>query len=389
MDELLFIRIKKNLNMRHFTCLVFAFLVSCTVAFAQNITLKGRIVDAETNQPVEFANIGVVGTYMGTASDFDGNYILEIGESFSNYKVQISAVGYKVKEFTVDELYVLSGEPIKLFSQTYGLKQVDVKADSKRLYGIIKTASNIIPDSYKKNYAAKVYFSQNMDSKKIEAVINFSDVKGYGNRSLVSAFESRNFELNEVRSNFKVSPLKSGLIHADGILSYDIVRQRGNVLDIEFVDEYNLKLLEETVVDGDSVWVISYELNDTDLAKTGDAYCKKYEGNIMIRQKDYSVVRNELTVVSNGFFHAGRDVFRENVGEKEYQTTVVSYYRQTSDKKYALSKIIYKGTGDDTKLNMEWIVYDFKPFKEGTSKSFYAAGESDADFWKRFSLPSE
>ncbi|MCT4589481.1 MAG: carboxypeptidase-like regulatory domain-containing protein [Carboxylicivirga sp.] len=375
--------------MKYFTCLMFVCFALVSVAVGQNVTLKGRVVDAETNKPVEFANIGVVGTYMGTASDFDGYYTLEIGESYNNYKVQISAVGYKVKEFTVDELNVLSGEAIKLFSQTYGLKQVDVKADSKRLYGILKTASNIIADSYEEAYAAKVFLSQELNDKKIEAVIDFTDQSGYGSRSLVDAFENRNYELKEVRSNFDVKPLKQGLIYSDGILSYDIVRQRGNVLDVDFVDDYKLKLLEETVVEGDSVWVIAYTLDETDLARTGNVYCNKYEGNIMIRQKDYSVVRNELNIVSNGFFHAGRDAYKDNASDKEYKTNVVSYYKATKNNKYALSKVVYKGVSGDTNLAMDWIVYDFGAFKDGKAKTFFTSGESDDDFWKRYSLPSK
>jgi len=367
--------------------LVFLCLVGVGSADAQNIIIKGRVVDAETNKPVEFANLGVVGTYMGTASDFNGYYELEVGESFANYKVQISAVGYKVKEFTVDELYVLNDESIKLFSQTYGIQQVDVKADSKRLYGILKTASNIITDSYEKGYATNVYFNQVMNGNKTEAVIAYSDEAGYGNRSLASAYESRNFEATEVRCDFDVTPIKKGIIYADELLGFDIVRQRGNILDIAFVDQYDLTLAEEIVIDGDSVWVINYKLNKPDIAKTGDAYCKDYQGQILIRQNDYSVVRNELSFVSKSFFHAGRNAYRET-GNVDYKCKVTAEYRKTATGKYALGKVLYDGDSAETQLKMEWLVYDYRAFEKSTGKSFYVDGESNKDFWQRFSLPA-
>lgn len=369
------------------SCLLLLLLTGLSDLAAQNLEIKGRVVDAETNKPVEFANIGVVGTYMGTASDFDGYYELVVGETFANYKVQISAVGYKVKEFTVDELHVLNGENIKLFSQTYGIQQVDVKADSKRLYGILKTASNIIEDSYEDSYAADVYWRQTMNQQTTEAVVSYSDSKGYGDRLLASAYESRHYKVNEVRRNFDVSPIKKGMLFMSDVLAFDIVRQRGNILDIDFVDEYMLELAEETVVNGDSVWVINYQLDEPDLAKTGDAYCDEYKGSVIIRQKDYSLVRNELTFASRGFFHAGRDAFREGNNATVYSGKVTIDYRMTANNKYALSKIGYSGKSDELNLDAEWIVYDYKSYKDANSKAFYTEKQENKDFWDRFTLP--
>ncbi|MEA4935106.1 MAG: TonB-dependent receptor [Paludibacter sp.] len=42
---------------------------------AQKGTIKGRIYNAKTNEPVEFANIIIQGTNIGSTSDLDGNYI--------------------------------------------------------------------------------------------------------------------------------------------------------------------------------------------------------------------------------------------------------------------------------------------------------------------------
>ena len=119
------------------------FLLRIT-AFSQNIEIKGRIIDAETNNPVEFANIGVVGVYAGTASDFNGNFNLEISKDFIGSDVIISAVGYRSKEISIIEMQEYEGRVIKLFPHTYGIEQVEVTADSKRLYGILKTASTVL-----------------------------------------------------------------------------------------------------------------------------------------------------------------------------------------------------------------------------------------------------
>ncbi|MBN1251148.1 MAG: TonB-dependent receptor [Bacteroidales bacterium] len=63
---------------------------------AQNAILKGKITDVSNNQPVPFANVIVVGTQIGSTSDFDGNFIIT-GLNPGYVKLQISFIGYKTK----------------------------------------------------------------------------------------------------------------------------------------------------------------------------------------------------------------------------------------------------------------------------------------------------
>ena len=42
---------------------------------AQNGTIKGRVFDKESNEPLPFTNIVVFGTNIGSISDLDGNFI--------------------------------------------------------------------------------------------------------------------------------------------------------------------------------------------------------------------------------------------------------------------------------------------------------------------------
>ena len=45
-------------------------------AIAENTgTIKGRIFNKQNNEPIPFANIVIWGTNIGTASDFDGNFL--------------------------------------------------------------------------------------------------------------------------------------------------------------------------------------------------------------------------------------------------------------------------------------------------------------------------
>lgn len=70
-------------------------MITSTSTFAQ--ILSGKVLDEE-NQPVPFSNIIVKGTSIGTTSDFDGLYSLELPSE--NSVVLFSFIGYETKEIT-------------------------------------------------------------------------------------------------------------------------------------------------------------------------------------------------------------------------------------------------------------------------------------------------
>jgi hypothetical protein len=84
------------------TILIFLLLLSLQ-AFAQKGIIKGRIYDAKTNQPVEFASIIIQGTTISSISDLDGNYIFTGIEPGFKHLV-VSLIGFQTT--TSDEFQV-------------------------------------------------------------------------------------------------------------------------------------------------------------------------------------------------------------------------------------------------------------------------------------------
>ncbi|MEZ4874392.1 MAG: carboxypeptidase-like regulatory domain-containing protein [Flavobacteriaceae bacterium] len=70
------------------------------VAFSQT-NLSGNVVD-ESSAPVVGANVVVVGSTAGTATDFDGNFTLLVDQQ-PPFTLQISSIGYASQEVSVTE----------------------------------------------------------------------------------------------------------------------------------------------------------------------------------------------------------------------------------------------------------------------------------------------
>src|SRR6056297_273213 len=104
------------------------FIFSLPQAFSQ-ATVKGKLIDEETNEPLIGATVVVKNTTVGTSTELDGSFSLKIEPGKKDLK--FSYVGYISKELTVN----LSGSEtkdlgtIRLKSSSIGLDEVKVVAN--------------------------------------------------------------------------------------------------------------------------------------------------------------------------------------------------------------------------------------------------------------------
>ena len=81
------------------------------IGFSQNASLSGKIIDAETKQPLYAVTVIITGTSFGNNSDFDGAYeIKDIPPG--EYNIQFSYIGYEKTVFTAQKFS--AGEKKKL-----------------------------------------------------------------------------------------------------------------------------------------------------------------------------------------------------------------------------------------------------------------------------------
>ena len=109
------------------------FLAFPVYVYSQTGTIKGKIVDAQTNEPLIGASVLIEGTTNGAAADLDGNYII-LNVDAGSYTLIASYVAYQSEaktgvvvgennEVTVDFL---------LNSDDISLQEVEVLARANR-----------------------------------------------------------------------------------------------------------------------------------------------------------------------------------------------------------------------------------------------------------------
>lgn len=105
------------------------------IVFNQNpeyVTINGKIVQQDTNEPVSYVNIGVVRTHFGTVSDENGHFQITIPERLSADSLRFSIIGFYSRTFLISDLMDQEDLVIELTEQSYTMESIAVDASRLR-----------------------------------------------------------------------------------------------------------------------------------------------------------------------------------------------------------------------------------------------------------------
>jgi hypothetical protein len=92
------------------------------------ITIKGKVVDAQTRNPLVFATVSVMETNVAIVTNIDGEFILKIGETVTSKNIEVTYLGYKNKVIPISELKDNGAKNIiELVSAPIPIKEIIVK----------------------------------------------------------------------------------------------------------------------------------------------------------------------------------------------------------------------------------------------------------------------
>ena len=91
---------------------------SATSWAAEDLNLKGKLLDQNTKAPLMFANLSIKGYAIGTATDIEGNFKIEINEQYFKDSLVISMIGYETQTIAIKSLLDQKGEAIFLLAPT-------------------------------------------------------------------------------------------------------------------------------------------------------------------------------------------------------------------------------------------------------------------------------
>ena len=103
-----------------------------TIVLCRNSNIQGNIIDLQSSEPLMGANIILTGTMLGTASDENGNYLIE-NVPIGSYTLKAMFIGYETLE---KEIWIRNNQDytidIKLTHSAIELQETRVTAEKRK-----------------------------------------------------------------------------------------------------------------------------------------------------------------------------------------------------------------------------------------------------------------
>jgi hypothetical protein len=241
-------------------------LANSICAYAQNdantgiVTISGVIKDERSKRKLEYVNISIPNSNIGTVTNSDGFFSIKIPKSSLHKIVIFSHIGYKQSQILVEKENK-NELTIFLTPQPKALDEVIIRVQNP--IEIVKEALSKIPENYSKKHSMLTGFYRET-TKKGRNYINITEaiVDMYKtpysqdiNKDRVQIYKGRQL-LSQKRGDTLIVKLQGG---PNLSLSLDIVKNQEVFLDSENLEYYSYKMEEPVMIDNRSQYVISFQ----------------------------------------------------------------------------------------------------------------------------------
>jgi hypothetical protein len=350
------------------------------------ILIIGKVINAQSGEPLPYAHVGIPERGIGTATGFDGVFRLKLPRRYSNSQITVSHIGFAAYQRKLSQLE----RPLRIALQPNAAKlQEVIVMDESRIEGIIRRAVRRIPENYPSRPSNLRGFYResrtNADGAYVYLAEGVLDIykTSYQNKreGQVGLVQGRKVALTTEEAFRRLARFSSGHLAAD---RFDIVKNRSDFLDEDYFPAYQYWLENLTTQNGRPVYVIGFD-------RAGDDTKARMKGKLFIDTLSYAFVRAEFEILSDS-----QEKFRDYpfyTGNWRANRYLVNY-RQTDGKWHfgdALREGMYQDSGYYTN---EIIITEVLPGRgeaipylerlERNERFLDITGQYDAEFWASY-----
>jgi len=261
---------------------------------AQTTFITGKIIDKDTKEPLEYANIAIEGTTVGTITNKEGIFKLKLLVS-ANQPIVISYIGYKNQFFkkTTDLPRV-----IYLASTANDLQQVTVVADD--VLTILRKAFQNIEKNYPQHLTKLTGFYRESAASKDEQYQYYSEaVLETVKTKYTKGFRFDNGQIKILKGRTNYFPGADTLNNLDFFggaffsTRADIAKKRHAFINPKEFKKYRYRLTGITELNGLPVYKIEFDNQSEQLAGG-------WEGTLYIDQQSYAYISAEYEMNEKG-----------------------------------------------------------------------------------------
>lgn len=254
---------------------------------APALVLHGRVLDAQTGNPLPWASIRIANSKVGVSTNMDGVFRIRLPEQYANDTLVFSYLGYSFRMLPVDllrqgfvdvalEMMYVSLQEIVI--SYFDPKEVLHKALAARADNYNTRAVNFL-SFYREGVSSDEHLLSYSEAVVREYVPDFMGGEAVQNVVL----KSRKV-VNNNRRDTLIFKLKAGLQSA---IDLDVVRNLPDFLDPEYFDDYQYTASGLMYSGSSTAYVIDFEQK----SHVREAL---HKGSIYVDQKSFAIVSIEF-----------------------------------------------------------------------------------------------
>lgn len=366
-------------------------------------TVSGVVKDKTNRKKLEYVNISVPGTPIGTVTNEDGEFSLKIKNGEKVEAIEISHIGYCNYRQPIEKEN-LSGLTFLLTPQTMLLSEIIIRANDAR--NIVAAAIDNIGNNYpdRSNMLTGFYRETAQKGRRYvnlsEAVINIykTPYAESVERDRVQVYKGRKLLSQKASDTLAVK-----LLGGPNLAVYvDIVKNPDILLDKESLSNFSYKMEEPVSIDNRSQYVISFR------PQVIQPYALYY-GTLYIDKENLAFTRAEFFLDMSDRAKATQMILRKKPLGLRFKPGEVAFlvtYKQRGGKSYLnyiRNQIKFKCdwkrrlfstnytivsemvVTENTEQNVELIPYK-AAFKKNQSLSDKVMDFFDPDFWGAYNI---
>jgi hypothetical protein len=225
------------------------------------LTLKGKVVDAQTGSPLVFATIAVSESNVAVVTNIDGEFTLKVGESLVNNNLEISYLGYKNTVIPISSMRDNGYKNmIRMESAPIPIKEIVVRPLDPD--AIIEKAITNIGKNYEDVPNLMTAFYRETIRKNRQYVSIGEAVVEIFKAPYVNDFRFDGTRIYKGRKNSDVEKMDTLLFRLQGgttsVLQLDIAKNTESILTKESMKYYDYSLSNVIEIDGRPNYVIDF-----------------------------------------------------------------------------------------------------------------------------------
>lgn len=222
--------------------------------------ISGRILDKKNKKALAYASIGLRGKTVGTISNIDGEFLLNIKSEHFNDTLTVSFIGFKNTEIPISKMGT-DEITIELEEDFISLQEVVIR--NTEPLALLKSAINNFKKNYPKHQSLLTAFYRESVSKNkkymiyLESILDiYKSSYAPSNRlDMAKVFQSRKI-YDSSRLDTVSIRLKGGV---EGCLQLDIIKNKIDFLNPEYLSLYYFQMDGISSFNNHPVYIIRFQ----------------------------------------------------------------------------------------------------------------------------------